>query len=338
MNFLALAMLLAAASPPGVPSVLIVAGVGGEPAYREQFSDWAARLCAAARGNPELPPPRVRILTERLPEEGTEAAGSCQPAGRSTAEVIRAELDAVPEPQAGLFLVLIGHGSATGRGARFHLPGPDISPGELEEMLARFDGAPVTVAHLGSAAGAFLPALSASGRVVLAASRAHEFHATRFPGHFVAAFAGTGDDAAADRNRDNRISVLEAFEFARTATEREYRDAGLLMTEHALLDDDGDGVGSDLPGSADSTDGSLAARIHPFGDPDRNLAAATTPETAEAIRGLVRERDELAARVDTLRAIREEFDEEEYFARLEELLLRIADVEDRIAALREPPG
>ncbi len=308
-------------------TVLIVAGVGGEAAYRDQFSGWAAELCSAARGVPN--PPRVRVLTERLPEGGE--GGPCQPVGRSTAETIRAELDAVPDPEAGLFLALIGHGSATtGRGPRFHLPGPDIAPEDLGGMLERFAGAPVTVAHLGSAAGAFVPALSAPGRVVIAASRAHEIHATRFAGHFVAAFASVEDGGgAADRDRDNRISALEAFEFARTETERAYRDAGLLMTEHPLLDDDGDGAGSGLPGSADASDGALAARTHPFGDPDRLLAGG------EELRALVRERDDLAAQVDALRALRAEFeDEEDYFAQLEEILLRIAGIEERIATIR----
>ncbi len=312
-----------------IPSVLIVAGVGGDATYRERFAGWAGELCRAAFGNGETPP-RVRVLLERVPEKGVPDS-PCEPAGRSTSEMIRSELQAAPDPEAGLFLLLIGHGSVTGQGARFHLPGPDISPEALDAMLARFEGAPVTVAHLGSASGAFLPALSAPGRVVLAASREHETGATRFAGHFVRAFSASGENAAADRNRDGRISILEAFEFARVGTEREYRDAGLLMTEHPLLDDDGDGVGSDLPGSAEAADGALAARTHPFGEPDRIGAS-------EELRERIRERDELVARVDALRAIREEFEEAEYFDRLEALLLRIAELGEQIAALREPPG
>ncbi len=299
-------------------TVLIVAGVGADPRYKERFAGWAEELCAAARAQPN--PPVVRVLAERVPDEPRP----CLADGRSTAAGIRAEIDAVADPAGGLFLVLIGHGSATGRGARFHLPGPDVGPEDLGGMLGRFDGAPVTVAHLGSAAAAFLPALAAPGRVLVAASREHESGATRFAGHFVEAFSSSDADAAADRNRDSRISVLEAFEFARAGTEREYRDAGLLQTEHAVLDDDGDGVGGE-------SDGALAARRLPFGDPE--LAAA-----GEDLRRMIQERDALAARVDTLRALRDDFEEDEYFAQLEELLLRIAEIGDRIEELQEPPG
>src|SRR5690606_22674944 len=95
-----------------------------------------------------------------------------------------------------------------------------------------------------------------------------ETNETRFGGHFVRAFAGEGADA----DRDGRVSMLEAFDFARREVEREYREAGNLLTEHALLDDDGDGKGSREP-AARSGDGSLARTLFLAGG--RGAAAAS---------------------------------------------------------------
>ena len=320
------------------PLLLVVAGVGGTPEHRERFSAWARDLCAAAISAPG--PRRVLVLLEREGEPADEA-DPCAPGGRSTLEEIGrriAEAGGAPGAAEGLFVVLIGHGSGGantgGREARFNLPGPDLTPAELARMLDAVSAGPVTVAHLGSASGAFVPALSAPGRVILAASAAHETNETRFAEHFIAAFSNDDSGGGADRNKDGRLSALEAFDFARLGVEREYDERGLLRTEHPLLDDNGDGVGSLDPATAPGSDGVLAAR--------RSLLFRTAEAAGEAapegadpeLRALIAERDELAARVDALREVRESMDEEAYLAELETLLLRIAEIAERIAAIR----
>ncbi|MDE2881153.1 MAG: hypothetical protein OXP70_04830 [Acidobacteriota bacterium] len=328
---LALATVHAGAMRSGgepVPALVIVAGVGGSPEHRERFSGWARDLCAAALRTPA--PSRVRVLVERLPDGG-EPDEPCAPVARSTQEDLAREIETARGtggPEGGLVLVLIGHGSAGGS-PRFQLPGPDLSPERLGEMLNGFGSGPVTVAHLGSAAGAFVPALAGPGRVVLAATRAGETNETRFPRHFIAALAG--DEG--DRNKDGRVSALEAFDFARRGVEREYEQEGLLRTEHALLDDNGDGVGSLEPEMASGMDGVLAGRRTLL---VRTLeAVADTSADTPEIRRLVAERDGLASRVDALREAREGMEEETYLAELETLLLQIAELAERIAALRE---
>ena len=315
------------------PVLLIVAGVGGSPEHRERFTGWARSLCEAALATPR--PPRVELLVERPAETpDPEADGGCAPAGRSRHDDIRARIAAAAGAES-LFLVLIGHGTRV-PDARFNLPGPDLTPAELDTMLDGFGG-PVTVAHLASASGAFVPALSAPGRVILTASSGHESNETRFPRHFVAAFAGSEDGAAADRNKDGRVSALEAFDFARVGVEQEYERAGLLRTEHALLDDNGDGEGTRDPATEAGKDGILAARTALLAlDADGAVAAgATNPELG----ALIAERDALAAQVDALREAREGLDEETYFAELEALLVEIAELNERIrAAAPDPPA
>lgn len=336
----------------GAPTLVVVAGVGGDPERRARFRGWAQDLCLAAAGFPW--PVVTRLLVER-PGDLSEAtstphspgasggAGGCVPAGRSTRDELAALLgETAAALPAGdpLLLVLIGHGSGgggSGGEARFNLPGPDLTPADLARMLEDFDGHPVTVAHLGSAAGGFLPALSAPGRILLAASRAHETNETRFARHFIAAFEGSaaGGGAAGDRNRDGRLSALEVFDYARAAAEREYAEEGLLRTEHPLLDDDGDGEGAAEPAAVPGSDGVFAARTALL-FPASGLAG-TDDGASETERRLAAERDALAARVDALRAAREGMGEDEYFAELERLLLELAGINERLRALREGP-
>ena len=70
-----------------------------------------------------------------------------------------------------------------------------------------------------------------------------ERNQTEFPSYFVEAFA----EDKADADKDQRVSMLEAFLYARREVERFYEKGRLLATEHAILDDDGDGAGTAAP-------------------------------------------------------------------------------------------
>lgn len=312
------------AGAEGGSFLLIVAGIGGSPEHRDRFAGLGRTLCEAATRSPRRV--RVLLLVERV--GGEDAPDDpCAPGGRSTLDEIGTGINSAAEAREELLVVLIGHGVG-GETPRFHLPGPDLSPAALDRMLDRASGA-VTVAHLGSASGAFLPELSAPGRVLLAAAGAHETNETRFAEHFVAAFGPEGD-----RNRDGEISALEAFDFARVGVERAYEGEGLLRTEHPLLDDNGDGVGSLEPEPASGADGMLAARRSLLYLTGARASAAEDP----ALAALIAERDALAARVDALREIRENMDEAAYLSELEEYLVQIAEIAERIRRLREESG
>src|SRR5690606_8421762 len=91
-----------------------------------------------------------------------------------------------------------------------------------------------------SSSAPFVERISAARRVVITATRvASQRNETVFPRYYVEALTSP----SADLDRDGDLSVGEVFRFAAEATERHYADASLLATEHALLEDTGDGVG-----------------------------------------------------------------------------------------------
>src|SRR5262249_49838176 len=137
-----------------------------------------------------------------------------------------------------LWLVFIGHGTYDGKTAKFNLCGPDISADELATAMKPCRR-PLVVIQCASASGPFLKALSAPGRVVIAATRSgYEVNVTRFGDFMARAIA----DPTADLDKDGQTSLLEAFLMAARQVEQSYKDQGRLMTEHALLDDNGDGL------------------------------------------------------------------------------------------------
>jgi len=316
---IALLALVALVAPGAAASqathVLVVSGLGGGPEYGDRFRDWSLELVRAAQ-QAGVDDANIAWLAER---EDVHAAVD----GVSRKERLAAELAALAgrsRPDDVVLIVFFGHGSARDGEARLNLPGPDLSGPELAALLDPLDARHTVVVNAASASGGFIAPLAAEGRVVITATRSTaEAEATRFGGYFVRALAGD----AADTDKDGRVSMLEAWEYARQEVAREYEDAGRLATEHALLDDDGDGQGSLAAGDSD---GALAARIA-LGPAGGGGAPGATPAAAAAdpeLRRLFTEKDRLEAELRTLRSRQESMESAAYERDLERLLLEIA--------------
>jgi hypothetical protein len=188
----------------------------------------------------------------------------------------------------------------------------------------------VVVANASSASGDFVRLLSAPGRTIVTATRsASERHATVFGRFFSESFA----DNRADVDKDERVSLLEAFDYARSAVGRSFESDGRMATEHALLDDNGDRNGSIQPAAQGDGDGRVASRLFLGGV----VEAGGSPELQQ----LRARKDELEDRIADLRARRASLDEQLYLEELETLLLDLARTNeeiDRTAAAKAESG
>jgi hypothetical protein len=290
--------------------LLIIVGLAGDPEHGELFRKWGTTLAETASSRLGVPKSNIVYLSD---EEKPQGAAT----GRSTREEI-VKAFAVLASGAGdddtVMIVLFGHGTFDGKLAKFNVPGPDMSPADFAPLLARLRSKHVVFVNTASASGPFVEALSGPGRVVLAATRTGaEKFATLFGGPFVDAFAAE----AADTDRNGRVSVLEAFEYAKKQVAAEYQRNGLLQTEHAVLDDNGDKEGSMDPG-VQGKDGQVAAVLS-LG----SSRAAAAPAT-EQLRALYAERQALERRIESLKLLKSGMDPEKYAAELEKLATELA--------------
>ncbi|MEJ7811881.1 MAG: hypothetical protein WKG32_15825 [Gemmatimonadaceae bacterium] len=301
--------------------VLIIAGIAGEPKFVATFHRAALALADAAKRS-GVPDSSILYLADDT------ARAAARVAGRSTKEgVERAVGTLAGRAKAGdqVFIVLIGHGSAQGGQARFNLPGPDITATDFAALLKRFPTQRVALVNAASASGDFIAALSGANRAIVTATKTgFESNETIFPRFFADAFAGGG----ADVDKDGRVSLLEAFTYARREVARAYEEEGRLLTEHALLDDNGDHVGSAEPGPR-GADGSLARTM--FFSAGTGGASSSDPRVA----ALARDKDAAEARVDSLRRRKSTMDAAAYDRELERLLL---DLATKSQALRAAEG
>jgi hypothetical protein len=318
---LALAILCSGVSGPLFAQethLLVVVGLGGDPAYRDLFHGWAVDLTSAAVTRLGLADSRVVYLGER-PEAAPGVVDDQSTLENLASAIARMAGDAGPRDR--ILLILIGHGTGQGEEARFNLPGPDLTPEDLRVMLSDFPTQTVAVVITSSSSGPFIPILSGPNRVVLTATRsALERNETQFGGFFVEALLEDGSDL----DKDGRTSLAEAFEYARREVERYYESRNLLATEHPQLDDDGDGEGSTELGG-EVSDGHLARSFWLEAPPSLAVQGLALDSIADPeLLRLYGEKAELERRVLELRALRGQMEESRYEQELEALLVELA--------------
>jgi len=273
--------------------LLVITGVPGDEEHAQKFQKWAATFVEAAKKKDAVPDANITVLADK---QATKAG----------VEKTFTDLAARVKPADAVCVVLLGHGSFNGTQAAFNLMGPDLTVEEWSKLLGRLPSQHVAFVNTTSSSGAFLPAIAAPGRVVITATKTGgERNETQFPEFFVAAF----DDPAADRDRNGHVSLAEAFEFAKAKVVQAFQQKGLLLTEHAVLDEGG--------GS-----GGLAATL--FLGTGRAEGALAVDLADPAMKKLADEKDAIDQQIAALKLKKSTMDEAQYNAQLEKLLTDLA--------------
>lgn len=297
------------------PFALIICGSGGDDEFTERFREWGTRL--------------YRVLTETLQFEDENVSllmdGQAKDAADPSLESIQNALTTLGDqigPEDDFFIFIVGHGSHLQGVSKINVPGPDVSAEALDEWIANLTPRRLIVINTASASAGFINVLSGPNRIICTATKSiAEKNATVFMQHFIDGI----EDGSADINRDTRISVYEACEQAATLTRAWYDSEGLIATEHALLDDNGDRRGS-----------RLAVAIDPNADDDRDADDNVDGEYAarswlrdfsfppEVPKGLIDTYLFTLDAVEELKAQKETLDPAAYIAQLEEHLIKAA--------------
>jgi hypothetical protein len=132
-------------------------------------------------------------------------------------------------------------------------------------------------------------------------------------------------DPAADLDKDDQVSLLEAWLLAAARVREFYAQEGRLATEHALLDDNGDGLGT----PAEWFTGVIATKTPKGGArADGDLARRWVLRPAATEQGLTAaqraRRDELETQLADWRSRREELAEEAYWEGIEPVLIELS--------------
>ncbi|MCF7974052.1 MAG: hypothetical protein K9N55_09580 [Phycisphaerae bacterium] len=303
---------LSIARLPAGQTVVVVTGAPGSAEFGEKFSAWAGQWSKAC----------------------DQAGVDCVQIGSGTHDTSDRDLlkDYLSDPnhqqgQDALWLVLIGHGTFDGRAARFNLRGPDVTDRELGQWVLPVTR-PLAVINTTACSSPFLKALSGAERVVVSATKSgFEINFA----HFGGALAEAMVSLEADLDKDGQVSLLEAFLTASDQITAWYTSQGRLKTEHALIDDNADGLGTPAdwfsgirPAKQAAQGASLDGyRAHQFclkpSDIEKQI-----PDDLRA------KRNQLELQVMQLRDSKATLSDDEYYIQLETLLVQIAEIYEYI--------
>lgn len=277
---------------PGAPAqamlrALVVAGLGGEDGYETRFQRDAKRTADALR---------------TVSTDVTLLLGDMSHREALIREV--GELLARSQGTDVALLVLIGHGTFDDRSYRFNVPGPDLTGEELAGLLGATPAGRQVVVVATSSSGALQEPLAAPGRTVLTATRSGaERNASVFAQHLSASLA----DSSADTDKNDHVSLAEAFQFAEAGVAEHYRSRGEMQSEHPAL----------------------SAQL-----PALSLARLETEQAPAPVPPAILE---LERAIDELRAGKSGREPDQYYADLQKLLLELAVARRRAGLLQGQP-
>jgi hypothetical protein len=283
---------------------VIVAGLGGEPDYEQRFTAAAMDLDKVFKASGET----AHVFT---------LSGA-----QSTASQLRDALTSVArdaQPEDDFVLILIGHGSFDGLEYKLNLVGPDLTAAQIAEMCDHIAARRQLVVNTTSASGGSVPALERSGRAVIAATKSGtEKNATIFARYWVEAL----QDPAADTDKSDSISALEAFTYAAKKTAAFYDSQKRLATEHAVFDDVGRG---DPVRESGNGQGQLMASLTVL-----RLGGALQANKDPARRALLAKKEELEQKIDSLKYQKAAMDPADYKKQLTAALVELAKVQQEL--------
>ena len=303
---IACALLISAVSLPGATYYLTVAGLGGEPDYEQRFAMWAGEIESV-----------VKAADSDARIETLKGAAATRANVRGALEKISRE----SKPQDALVVMLIGHGAYDGVDYKINLPGPDLSASDLAALLDRVPAVRQLVVNMTSSSGGAMEALRHPNRIVITSTKTgSERNATVFARFWVEALR----DPAADTDKNETISALEAFRYAQRKVAEYYETEKRLATEHAVLEDTGQGAAVRAP-AAENNEG-LRAAAFPLVRLGASKSQANNPEK----KTLLAKKDQIEQQIDELKYNKAALAPDEYKKKLAALLLDLAKTQEEL--------
>lgn len=285
---------------------LTIAGLGGEPEYEQRFQGWAKDI--------------DKLLKTAEPNAHIDTL--IGPAAVKTA--IEAKLrDYASRAKAddSVVVMMIGHGSFDDQDYKFNIPGPDITATELANLLDKIPAKRQLVVNMTSCSGGSLVSLQRPNRVVITATKSGtEKNATYFARYWIEALR----DPAADSDKNETISALEAFKYAEQKTAKFFETQNRLATEHPLIEDTGKGEGTRAPGP-ENGEGLVAGHFAVL-----HLGAVAAQINDPEKLKLLKRKEELEAAIDELKYRKASMDLGEYRQQLQQYVIELAKVQEAL--------
>jgi hypothetical protein len=234
----------------GTKRALIICGHPGDDDHRKPFAETVTKLRQGLMTTVGIPGEKISVYFGVDPETDDKSLLDIPTSGPATREALTTAAEALRgelQPGDSLWVIVMGHAHYDGRRSWINLPGPDMHQDEFGRMFKEIACREQVFVITTPASGYYLKPLSAPGRAVISATEADlEVNETLFAGSLANELNPTTEKPLADADGDGTLSLLDLFIATVKGVQQLYVSENLLSTEHALLDDNGDGRGTEV--------------------------------------------------------------------------------------------
>ena len=292
---IALSVLCISTAVVAETSVVVVQGLAGEEYYQRHFDEQVEK---------------IKNASSKLVKDDQIVTFNADATKQEILTDINRIINAADSDDL-LALYLIGHGSYDGRDYKFNISGADITGTELFEILSQAPNSTVLI-NTSSSSGALLKLFkeqdnNSKVHLITATKSGAERTATRFGRHLADALTQN----EADINKNQSISLQEAFDYSVRQTQDFYDTEGLLATENARLQ------------MANNSTQAGQLRL-------ANLAERPAAAVSSELASLYQQRDELDRQIDTLRLRRINISEDDYLQQFQTLMINLSLLQGQI--------
>ena len=305
--------------------VIVIVGAEGQPEYGEQFKRWADQWEAVINEANSTNEASSASSEDHQPTIEFEKIGFDEPGEKSDLDRVKQALGETVGPETrSIWIVLIGHGTYDKKAAKFNLRGPDLTAKQLNQWIEPLP-CQVVLINCASASGPFINEVAGRNRIVVTATKSgYQYNFARFGGYLAECIG----DPTIDLDKDQQTSLLEAFLAASARVQEFYVEESRLATELALIDDNGDGLGT----PADWFQGTCAVQKPKTGEADglaaNQIVLFRRGDDAKLSPDQLAARNEIEQKLEQLRQCKSQLGEDAYYELIEPLLVAPSEIYD----------
>jgi hypothetical protein len=298
---------------------ILLSGVSGDPELQKEYLKEIQDLHSTLVNSLGFPRSQIAVLFD---DPSKDTGLIQQKSTRENLLAVCSKLASQVQKEDLVFVFIEGHGDYDGKIYKLNLVGLDPTADDLSAILYAIPAQHFIVVNATNCSGGSIPALSQKGKIIVSATKSGmEKNLTHFGRYFAEAFK----DNAADSDKNGRVSILEAFSYARQKVEKYYDNEGNLQTEHAVLDDNGDAQAQSKP-APENGEGLLARNTFLDAGVRSDAQANRTPEQQK----LAIDAQDLESQIEAIKYAKGKMPEAEYEKKLEELLLKLARINAKL--------
>lgn len=230
--------------------LLLCCGLAGDQPHHDRLTDACKKIvthCGPVLG---ITPERSRVLAS---DDAMIAAISGTGSNMSlcTQENIQLGVEWLAKnaaQQDEVWIIFLGHAHLYGNRSQFNIVGRDVDQIGFSELCTQLKQDRQVFFFTMPVSGFWIKPLAKPNRVIITATEPSlEFTGTEMPYAFADVLAGTGEHQnLEDIDGDGAVSLLDFYLAINLEIEGKFRSMERIQTEHAQLDDNGDGRGAEV--------------------------------------------------------------------------------------------